>query len=516
MFIGAAAQRIPVIPHSVSLFLAGILLSLIATLELGYFSTLIDNVQNIDPHIILYILLPPLLFESASNIDFEIFKRVQWQTLWLAFPVAFLSIGLLAPSVSLLTGISSWSSCFLLSSILASTDPVSVVQALAAVGAPKKLSCLVDGEALLNDGSAFVLFAIFSSLASADSTPVSEILGRGLWLVVGGLLVGYSSGVLMTFLLGRISDISSEILLVVAFTFGTYAVGEYSLHVSGVLAVVVLGLYVSSRSRVFRPESSEPFEHVFGLLSYLSTLLIFVISGIVCFSKTVETSIAGDFGNWVKLLLLYVAVMMIRAVCIHGSLPLLQRVGLPISKKESVVIIWAGLRGAVGLTLALLVDMNPAVDVNTSNLINFYVNGIVILTLVLNGTTVEYLYAKLNPYPASKHKVVLYNLAIVELETCQMPKIYSGLAKDWLFARADREFVQKLVPDFIGVPLEELNGMTEFSSANKPVSVYRTLLPAPKPFSIARHEDETESELSQSGSVFDNASLSTKHSTHSL
>jgi NhaP-type Na+/H+ or K+/H+ antiporter len=128
--------------------------------------------DQVHPHVILYGLLPPLLFESAFNMHYHVFERVATSSLLLAGPGVMLALGLTALLLKALFASYHWSWAMLLmfSSILSATDPVAVVAVLHTLGAPEKLSVLIEGESLFNDGSAFVMFLIFENIIAGGFT----------------------------------------------------------------------------------------------------------------------------------------------------------------------------------------------------------------------------------------------------------------------------------------------------------------------------------------------------------
>ena len=127
------------------------------------------------PHTILFIFLPPLLFEAAYKMNWHVFKKVFLSSWLLAFPGVFLSLLLIGSGTKwLILPKWDWERCFLLGSILSATDPVAVVAVLHTLGAPKQLSTLIEGESLLNDGSAYVMFLVFLDLVTGlRDCPVS-------------------------------------------------------------------------------------------------------------------------------------------------------------------------------------------------------------------------------------------------------------------------------------------------------------------------------------------------------
>jgi NhaP-type Na+/H+ or K+/H+ antiporter len=129
----------------------------------GYMDDGIAIVENIDPHGILTIFIPTLLFESAYNCDWYIFKRNLGNVLLLAFPGVLIGTLMLGFCIKIfLYSELGWWPCFMLGAIVSATDPVAVVALLKTMGASKKFQTIIEGESLFNDGTAMVFFILFA------------------------------------------------------------------------------------------------------------------------------------------------------------------------------------------------------------------------------------------------------------------------------------------------------------------------------------------------------------------
>ena len=119
------------------------------------------DLSRIDPHTMLYVFLPPLIFESAFSIEWHLFKKTAWQCLLLAGPGLLLASGMTALPINVLM-YKDWSfeASLLLGTVLSATDPVAVVALLKELGAKKSLATLIEGESLMNDGTAMVIFNV--------------------------------------------------------------------------------------------------------------------------------------------------------------------------------------------------------------------------------------------------------------------------------------------------------------------------------------------------------------------
>lgn len=156
------------IPHSALLFSAGFLAAKLAKDHAHTdVSRAIDMVMYIDPHFVFWFMLPALLYEDSASANWHVCQRVLGNSILLAVPGVILNLLISAAFMHLLfsppPGYDSWplSSSLLLCTILSATDPVAVVGALNSLKAPAKLTLLIAGESLLNDGSAFVFFLVF-------------------------------------------------------------------------------------------------------------------------------------------------------------------------------------------------------------------------------------------------------------------------------------------------------------------------------------------------------------------
>lgn len=364
-------------------------------------------------------------------------RRVAGQSVLLALVGVFIAVALTACTIM---GVMSsydwnWSTSLLLGSILSATDPVAVVAVLHELGAPHKLATMIEGESLLNDGSAFVLFLIFKDLVVADGpggtlegggheAPTGgEMVGTFLQLSLGGPLFGLACAMLVYFTLKHIyDDAQIEISALLVSVYTTFFIAENALHVSGVLAVVTFGLFMARSGKYALSRRVELANHnVWGQVGWLCNTIIFCMAGITCYDRMVVASdVALDPLNWGLLFAMYFLLHVIRGAVIAMLFPLLSRMGYGLSWKEASIMTYGGLRGAVGLALGLMVERTEGIDVHVRSLVNFHVSGIVILTLIVNGSTAGKFYRWIKPYPVNKDKERLCLAAMEELNELAM------------------------------------------------------------------------------------------------
>ena len=398
------------LPYTVVLLLVGIGVGGIN--QLGLFddytlvSAIFTQVGHIDPHLILFLFLPTLIFESAYAMEPHLFFRIAPQIVLLAILGLIISMLLSAVAVSWLL---SWEmgTALLFGALISATDPVAVVALLKEKSSRKRLETLIEGESLLNDGTAIVFFSLFYGFALGTTTQVKAlpVIGEFIWVVLAGLIIGAVIGWTMLWIIGRlINQPLIEITLSVAAAYLTFILAE-SLHVSGVVALVALALMFSTLGRTrISPENSHFLHQFWEMMTYMANTLIFLIVGIVIMTHTTLDSPQ----LWTTLGVLYIILILIRSASVWTLMPLLKRIGVGITRKKATVLVWGGLRGAVALSLALSLAQDSAVPRQLGEQILFLTAGIVFLTIVINGSTMAWLLhrLKLDQLPPAKEASV--------------------------------------------------------------------------------------------------------------
>ena len=209
----------------------------------------IQTVASMDPHLLLYVFLPALLFESANAIDFHVFKKVVPKTVTLAFPMMMLGSFMMGCVVRLAYPDWSWDICLLLGTITSATDPVAVVATLRELGAKVSLATTIEGESLLNDGSAVVLFFVLKKIALDGGVvgSVGDIASDFFRMAVAGPIIGWLFGMVALVWASRVfNDALVEISISIVCAYVAFYVSEFWVHSSGVLTVVFVGLTFSS------------------------------------------------------------------------------------------------------------------------------------------------------------------------------------------------------------------------------------------------------------------------------
>lgn len=401
--VAIAVRRIR-IPYTVSLVVVG----LVITSQQATKFTL-------TPELILVLFVPPLVFEAAFHLEFSRLRENLVPILVLAVPGVVLTtliVGLLVSTGTKLP----LSTCLVFGALISATDPVAVVALFRSLGAPKKLTVMVEGESLFNDGTSIVIFNLMVAVAlpvglattgehgSAGAADFDLIKGILDFLVVGGggLGIGVGLGWLVSQLIARIDDYLIETTLTTVLAFGSYLVAE-RLHMSGVLAVVGAGIICGNLGlRGMSPTTRIVLFNFWEYLAFVANSLVFLLIGLDVNITQIISQI-GPIGIGV------VAVIISRAVVVYGLAGLLNifRVHRPHNKNQSSqeisansskislayqhVLMWGGLRGAVSLALVLSL---PA-SFTDRELLKVMAYGVVLFTLLGQGTTMQWLLKRL-------------------------------------------------------------------------------------------------------------------------
>ena len=243
------------------------------------------SLSDIDPHALLVIFLPALLFESAAfGVDLGIFRKQLPQILWLAGPAMVLSSlvsgGLIQGLSAAAHGASNawpFMVCLLVGTICSATDPVAVVSLLKELGAAKTLGTLIEGESLLNDGSAVVLFIWIKNAIgyargveapgwSSGVDLIRVVSQMAIFGVALGLLAGKTTVASLRFVY---NDVLVEVSVLIASAYLTFWLGEVVLASSSVLAVVVQGLYINMHKGSISPEVLHFAHQLFEIIAHV-------------------------------------------------------------------------------------------------------------------------------------------------------------------------------------------------------------------------------------------------------
>lgn len=417
-------------------------------IDISFFDKAVNWAAHIDPHMLLFVFLPILIFEAAFVMDVHIFKKVALNASILAIPGIIVAMLLTAGMIFFIyqSGWTlnewNWELAMLFGAVVSATDPVAVVSILKELGASKKLGTLIEGESLLNDGTAIVIFMVILGGITGVAPDVSPVFVF-LKVAFGGILVGAIVGwIIIKWIKKVFNDMLVEISAIIGAAYLTFIIAEHFLGVSGVLALVTFGIIMASTGRTKISPEVQHFLHKFWeLAAFLANVLIFLIVGVVIAVRTICT--VDDF---LLLGLIYIGVFAVRAITITMFFPVMKNAGYGLKKKDSVVLWWGALRGAIGLALTLIVAGTESIPQDIRNQFLFLTAGIVTLTLLVNATTMKYLVKKLGLLKVSPAKQVMINNANEYLYQSSENAL-ERLKKERFLKRSNWKEVKKYLPD---------------------------------------------------------------------
>ncbi|MEZ4938086.1 MAG: cation:proton antiporter [Crocinitomicaceae bacterium] len=474
VIIGSATRfflQKSILPFTVSLLIIGLGLGALGrfdilhayeignyTFDFSFADKSIKWASHIDPHLLLYIFLPILIFEAVFAIDVHVFKKTFTNAVIMAVPgilvavfaTAFFVLGLKAIGM----GMNSWtySLALLFGAVVSATDPVAVVSILKELGASKKLGTLIEGESLLNDGTAIVIFmVIFTGITGVSDGNTFDGFIEFFRVSFGGAIVGGIIGWLIIRWVKKVfNDALVETSLIVAAAYMTFFIAEYFFHVSGVLALVAYGLMMASYGKTRISPEVQHFLHEFWeFAAFVANTLIFLIVGVVIAERSVFTT-----NDLLLLLIIYIGVFIVRAVVIMMFFPAMKRIGYGLKQKDALVLWYGALRGAIGLALALIVAGTEAIPKDIRDQFLFFTAGIVTLTLLINATTVSWVVNKLGLTKLSPAKMLAIRNAH-EYIVQSSHKNIDKLKTDRYLKRANWKAVKRYLPDYENVILED-------------------------------------------------------------
>ena len=377
--VAMATKWVPV-PYTVALVIVG--------LAISPFS--FRPAVHISPDLIWLIFLPPLLFEASWNLKLDSLRANLIPILSLAFVGVGLSFGIIGLILHYAAGLG-WSSSLLFGALISATDPVSVLALFKKLGAPLRLTIIVEAESLFNDGAAAVVFRILLGIVIGAATFNSKVplaVSSVAWFLlatIGGVLVGALIGFAASALTGRFDDHLLEVTLTTISAYGTFIVAD-ALYVSPVIAVVVVGIVIGNygRRRKMSPNTQVAVDSFWEYAAFVANSLVFLLIGL-------EIPLVLLLQHWLLILWAILAMTVARAMSVYGLFPIIHRFTERVAGRWQHIIFWGGLRGSLSIALALSL---PATVPGRVELVAMTF-GAVTFSLLLQGLTISPLMNRL-------------------------------------------------------------------------------------------------------------------------
>ncbi|MBV8908936.1 MAG: sodium:proton antiporter [Sphingomonas sp.] len=362
------------LPYIVGLVVAGFLIALLpSSPEVPLSRDLIFNV-----------LLPPLVFEAALQLNWKRFRAELTLTLTLAFLGVAIAAAVVASGMHMIVGWS-WIAAALFGVLIAATDPVSVIAAFREMRCLPRVSMVVESESLLNDGVAAVGFAILSAIAAGASPGAASVIPAFLWTLGGGVLIGLAVSGAVLMIVGRTDDPLVEITLTTIAAYSSFLLAEH-FGASGIISAMSAGLLIGSAGTRFLSRAGRNRVHwAWEYFAFLANSFVFILIGMSVASQPLHR--LGVAAATVAILLVLAG----RALSIYPLAVLFRWSRWQIPPAFQHTLFWGGLRGALALALALTV---PA-TVPERGAIILAAFVVVAFSILIQGLTMPWLIKRL-------------------------------------------------------------------------------------------------------------------------
>ncbi|WP_433763381.1 Na+/H+ antiporter [Flavobacterium ginsenosidimutans] len=396
------------LPYPILLVIVGVLIGFVPTMR----------EIEINPEIIFLIFLPPLLYDASFNISPKHFKTNLSTISTLAIPLVFLTTFWIAVVSHYMIPGMTWPLAFVLGAILSATDAVAAVNITKGLGLPEKTLTILEGESLINDASALVAYRFAVATAMGSAFIIWKAALNFALLLGGGFLVGFVMSKILAFILGKVrKNINVTVSFMLLMPFVTYLVAEH-LHVSGVIAVVILGLAMARLSNKIFPENlKNNSKSLWDVIIFLLNGLIFILIGLNFryILKDIDDGMILPYIGYA--VIITIVALLTRMTRVFFQKKNLQKAFLNNKKGKrkvsehalldfgnSLIISWSGMRGIVSLAIAIglpkfLEDGTPFPH---RNAIIFISVAVVLFTLIGQGLTLPWIVKKIKEIEEKK------------------------------------------------------------------------------------------------------------------
>jgi len=372
-------------PYPIVMVLGGLLLSQIPALP----------AFELPPELVFFVFLPPLLFAGGYFTSLRDFKANLRPIFLLAFGLVIFTAAAVAVVAHVLVPSLGWAGAFALGAIVSPPDAVAATSIFQRLGVPRRIVTILEGESLVNDATALVLYRFAVAAVAAGTFSLIDAGGSFVVVLIGGVAIGVVVGRAGGWLLAHIRDTAIAVMVTLLAPFAAYLSAE-ALGVSGVLATVIGGLFARNWLRRSSSDTRVVATAAWQMVLFLLNGLVFMLIGLQV--PSVLRGLSTDLGR-VALVTTAIALTVVisRIVWVFPAsylprlIPAVRRVDPNPPWQAVFVVAWSGLRGVVSLAAALSLP----VSFPERNLILFLVFAIILVTLVGQGLTLPLVITKL-------------------------------------------------------------------------------------------------------------------------
>lgn len=384
----AVAARRRGLPYPIVLLLAGLALTFVP--DFPHF--------QLNPEVVFYVLLPPILFEAAYQTSWREFVRWKRPIFLLAFGLVFTTSAAVALICKLLIPGMNWATGFVLGAIIAPPDAAAATAVTRSLKLPRRIVQILEGESLVNDAAALTIYRFAVAAAVTGRFSFGEAVLTLVWISLAGVASGAILGWAFVKILPKVRDVEAEILGTFILALGSYYVAE-AIHASGVLATVTAGLILGWNSpSVLSAAGRLRGSAVWQTLIFFINLMVFILIGLQM--PFVIQSLADYPWQWLILWggAISLGIMALRIAWVFPNAYLPRMISAKIREREPkpppqqvFLIGWTGLRGVVSLAaaLALPLETQAGLPFPYRNLLLLLTFVAITATLTLQGLTLR-------------------------------------------------------------------------------------------------------------------------------
>jgi Na+/H+ antiporter len=386
--LGTVARAVNV-PYPIVLVIGG--------LALGFVPGLPD--VELEPDLVLVIFLPPLLYSAAFFANLHDLRRDMRAISLLAVGLVLVTMCTVAVVAHALIDGLPWGAAFALGAIVAPTDPVAATAVARRLAVPRRLVSVIEGESLVNDGTALVAYRFAVAAAVGGSFSLLDASMEFVGSAIGGILIGLGVGWVISEIRRRIDDVPVEITISLLSGYAGYLPAE-AVEASGVLAAVTVGIVLGWRApRISTARMRIQGYAVWDTLVFILNALLFVLIGL-----QLPMILDGLEGEPTLTLIGYaaavsLAVILTRIAWVHVTTFMIRALDRRPSQRARrrdwrfrTIVAWGGMRGSVSLAAALALPS----DFPQRDLVLFLTFAVIFTTLVLQGLTLPALIRRLD------------------------------------------------------------------------------------------------------------------------
>jgi CPA1 family monovalent cation:H+ antiporter len=447
------------------------------------------------PEMVFLIFLPPLLYAAAWNMSWHDFRSNLRPISLAAIGLVFFTTAITGLAVHYFIPGLSWAEAFLIGAIVSPPDAVAATSVTKGLGLNPRIIAILEGESLVNDASGLIAYKYALAAVLTGHFVFWEAGMQFFIVVIAGIGIGLAMGYIMYVIHKNfICDSIIEVTLTFLTPFAAYLIAEH-FHVSGVLAVVTTGLYLSYRSdEIFTHQSRIQAYAVWEVVVFILNGLIFILLGLQLKYIIKELNILDDFSGFEFLwfgLVISIIVIIIRFVWVIPAALLPRVFSKRIRETESfdprnmLVFAWSGMRGVVSMAAALALPLTLSDNTPFTNraVIVFITFCVIIFTLVVQGLSLPYLikllkmprYSVLAEEHSTRMEVVGISINHIEENLTNLNENLLAQIKNKYEVKYNRLRSTELPADFFTRGRKDVTSETEQNTANATVDIAEDL-----------------------------------------